>query len=862
MSDLPALYNNITDTEVTNALNKVADVYKSHSVSTLVPILPLLLNLEGYPFTLKDHFPMEPLYRCDNIPPRFILKCGRQVSKCVPGNSIVITDNGPRRIKDLRIGDTVISWNSDQSKFIKSKITKTYKNGSKPCKRLTLSNGLIVETTKEHKLFSKNTKTPVMDLSEQDSLTICSNYRIFGNINLTYDEYFEWAKKLYHNETTDLWNLDFISTIGVLKSLLHFSYKNNEPLESTVKLKFLTEDSLIQSYSLFFKSGFTPTDIDYDQKSFTLCGKSFEIYKDIIKYFNSHENSWKEELSKQSCLNSFSIEKIEDTEDQEVYDIEVETTHNYILNGVLSSNSTSLAAQGIIRSAALPFLKTLFVSPLFEQVRRFSNNVVRPFIDNSPVKNYLIGEGFRKKDQSVFQRTLANQSNMYFTFAYLDAERVRGIAADILCLDEVQDLDLDFMPILQATLSASKKFGFTQMSGTPKTTDNTIHYYWEKSSQAEWVTKCDNCGEYNIAGIEFGLDDMVTPEGFCCKKCKAPLQPRNGFWYHMYKDRVNSFPGFHVPQPILPMHYENKKKWADIIEAKMEWPTYRYQNEILGESCDVGSRLLTRNKLQEISVLDWTIEKEENTFDYLDQYQNIVMGLDWSLGGGGKLKMKRGQPVIEAGTPSFTVPVIIGFKPGKTYPDLIYTERFSGKMSPQEEVERLIYLYKLFRCRLFVHDYGGGGYVREALVTQSGFPADQIFPVTYVSSVTAPIVNPQEPNPNRFRWSYNVDKTRSLALLCTIMNNNLIKFPKWNKYSESIYSDFLALIETYTTAQSGTERYLITQDPNKPSDFAHALNFACLGFWYEQGSYPDLASQFGIHSGALTSYDLSDISSW
>jgi hypothetical protein len=136
------------------------------------------------------------------------------------------------------------------------------------------------------------------------------------------------------------------------------------------------------------------------------------------------------------------------------------------------SKSTTLAVQGIIQSAVKPFFKTLFVCPLFEQIRRFSSNYVRPFIQNSPVKSALIGETVAGA-QNVLQRTMRNESIMFFTFCFLDAERVRGIPADKLAIDEVQDINWDFIGVLEHCLKASP-YKFQQFSGTSKTEDNTL----------------------------------------------------------------------------------------------------------------------------------------------------------------------------------------------------------------------------------------------------------------------------------------------------------------------------------------------------------------------------------------------------
>ena len=47
---------------------------------SLEPILPLVLNLNGKPYTLSQHYPFAPLFRM-LMPKNMVLKTGRQVSK-------------------------------------------------------------------------------------------------------------------------------------------------------------------------------------------------------------------------------------------------------------------------------------------------------------------------------------------------------------------------------------------------------------------------------------------------------------------------------------------------------------------------------------------------------------------------------------------------------------------------------------------------------------------------------------------------------------------------------------------------------------------------------------------------------------
>jgi hypothetical protein len=153
-----------------------------------------------------------------------------------------------------------------------------------------------------------------------------------------------------------------------------------------------------------------------------------------------------------------------------------------VKSGRQVSKSTSLAANGVIVANAIAHFSTLYVTPLYEQVRRLSGNYVRPFIDQSPVKSLWTGTN---TENSVLQRSFKNQSRMYFSFALLDADRVRGLSCDRVNYDEVQDMDPDHIPIIREVMSHSK-WGISWYTGTPKTEDNTIEKLWQRSSQAQW----------------------------------------------------------------------------------------------------------------------------------------------------------------------------------------------------------------------------------------------------------------------------------------------------------------------------------------------------------------------------------------
>ena len=727
---------------VAACVKSIVPLFQEVDIPNYSVILPLLLNLKGRPFHLRDHFPLEPMYKRVGVPNNIILRCGRQVSKCLHKDTpVLMADGNYRKISELSAGDSILSV-SDSNELSTNKISNIFSPTKKRVHRITTFSGYSVKLSYEHRLKTDQGFLSLRDLEDCDDNQLPNLWVL--------------------NHDTDQLELDWIANI------------------------------------------------------------------------------------------EFDVE-----EAQELYDIEVENDHTFIAAGIVSHNSTTLAAQSVIRGCTTPYLNIINVAPLFEQIRKFSNNYVRPFIEESPIRNILLGEGV--KDNSVFQRTFANAANLFFTFASADAERLRGISGDILNLDEIQDMDIDHLPVMQSCLDASD-LAMIQMSGTPKTTDNTIDYFWERSSQAHWATKC-SCGKWNIACLEHGLDDMVQEHGFACKYCMKRLNPREGQFIHAYPERANKFLGLHIPQPIMPMHYDNPAKWANLYEKKLIWPQYRYWNETLGESCDVGSRLISRTQLQAISKLPWdnTVESAAAGAD-LGDYGTITMGIDWGVGAGGTIKRKGGQIVVEGGTTSFTVITICGFTKANPYkPNVIVAVRLPPSMSPQDEVKYIIQLFKRFKCNLMAHDFGGAGFLRETLLIQAGLQPNRLMPCQYVHSIHTPIVYYFDPKQSTAtRQYYAVSKSRSLGIICAMIQQEAVTLPQWTTERNEdgievcIYEDFLALIEESRENFRGADTYMITRDPKKPDDFCHSLNFACAAQWHTKQIYPQIAKDAGIEWGDPT----------
>ena len=141
--------------------------------------------------------------------------------------------------------------------------------------------------------------------------------------------------------------------------------------------------------------------------------------------------------------------------------------------------STTLGNIALTYSMLRKHFRTLFVSPTQTQTEVFSRDKIETMILNSrKLKTLATGRG--TKDNVLFKKFITG-SEMTLRYAFLHADRVRGIFADMLLLDEIQDILTEVIPVIEEALSHSD-YKIYRYSGTPKSLDNTIAYYWENYS--------------------------------------------------------------------------------------------------------------------------------------------------------------------------------------------------------------------------------------------------------------------------------------------------------------------------------------------------------------------------------------------
>src|SRR5260370_1538543 len=235
--------------------------------------------------------------------------------------------------------------------------------------------------------------------------------------------------------------------------------------------------------------------------------------------------------------------------------------------------STFLVNTIVHTAVQRPGTRILFVCPRQEQARVFARSrLLNTIIESPMIRRDWLGNR-RQKPQITHLRCL-NGSEVYIRAAYHSGDAVRGIDADMLLIDEFQDVADGDLPVLEETLSHSD-YRRVILTGTPKSIDNHLEGVFSKSTACEWRVPCPNCAQEAIlddrclgpTGVtrpdctqqailddpwleptdvtfpdrtqEVILDDRcLGPTGAACPNCQASLNPQAGHWVARNPDAV------------------------------------------------------------------------------------------------------------------------------------------------------------------------------------------------------------------------------------------------------------------------------------------------------------------------------------
>ena len=417
--------------------------------------------------------------------------------------------------------------------------------------------------------------------------------------------------------------------------------------------------------------------------------------------------------------------------------------------------------------------KTLFVAPSAEQAKVFSNDRIKDVIENSPLITVYTNT---KLNQNVFFKKLINFSQIRLRYAYLTADRVRGIPADLVEIDEIQDILIDNIPVIEqcAFHSPYKLFIY---AGTPKSLDNTIEHYWVNfSTQNEWIVPCERHGtpkdpttwHWNIL-----TEHNIGKTGLICDRCFEPISAAHPMakWASMNpvldgnRDKV-TFEGYRIPQIMVPW-----VDWKEVLQHQEQYSRAQFHNEKLGLSYDSGVRPLTRGQVKRCCKENIRLGDIE-TFKRLAIGNQVFAGIDWGTGEGTFTVISFGGYF---GTGNFTI---------------FWIHRFTGQdLDPEVQLDKIAQMIAQLQVQIVGVDYGGGFHQNNYLIKQFG--PQRVLKYQY---------NPRQKK--KIYWEstlgrFMCHRTEVMSDTFNAIKRKLIDFPNWEDFREPYAQDMLNIFSEY-----------------------------------------------------------------
>lgn len=490
-----------------------------------------------------------------------------------------------------------------------------------------------------------------------------------------------------------------------------------------------------------------------------------------------------------------------------IYDLTPEMM--VLIAGRQIGKSVSLSGRSVTQSAAKSYFNTLYIAPFQIQTTRFSHAYMDPFMDSPIIKKYFKGKSAVK---NVFEKGFSTGSTVYLSYAQdeTDADRIRGIMADQLLVDEVQDIMYSALPPIFEVTSASE-YAYKVLSGTAKSTSNTLELLWQDTCKFEWVVKCSHCNFWNIPDTYDNCMIICSKEhGPSCIRCGKVIDMMSGRWIATKPSEKKKI-GFHLPQFIMTAN-TSLKKWPRLHEKVIQAQNFglyspaKLANEVFGISTDLAGKTLSVSDVMACSNPDRSEFRPVE--DWSMKYTHVIMGIDWSVTGS---------------TTSYTVCSVFGFLPnGKM--DLLFSEKFQG-IDVYVQVERILQIYKEYKCCLVGADRGVGVMQVQTMQRRLGF--QKVVPINYVSAK----VSVRWDQPGQF---IAADRTRAMDNIVAMIRQGMERFetPKY-ELMKGFWSDALSIYEEETMV--GTRVY--RHHPEEPDDWFHTAVFARVAWQYTTGDF-------------------------
>lgn len=445
-------------------------------------------------------------------------------------------------------------------------------------------------------------------------------------------------------------------------------------------------------------------------------------------------------------------------------------------------------------------MRSVYVSPSEKQAQQFSIEKLQPMIYESPRYRTMYTDNRSRRD--VFLYTLSNGAQIYLRAAFKSADRVRGIPADKIVVDEIQDIVPAFLPDIISSALASR-YNRVTTSGTPKALENFIEKDWLKSSMGEWAVPC-HAHSPVFWNVNLGVGN-IGKETLVCSNCGKPINAREGIWVDGQPNAMTK--GFHINQLASVINSEDPEKWKQNIVANFEdWSEDKFYNEILGVSFGHFSQILSAAEMAACTSPNST-SRLFDTSRFYDKPPTTrcrwFAGVDWGSG--------REEGGFEDGKKkyaSFTI-MVIGTIDADGKFVVAHFKKFRGKETdPQFCVDYVIRKAREWGVKRVGVDSGYGWGPNEQLIRALG--KNRVIKLLYSGNMAALT------KWDNIAWQYTLNRSAFVSRMINLVKRRELVLPKG---SEEMHKDFIALKSEYSQQ---SRRILYTHSQSEPDDTLHA----------------------------------------
>lgn len=387
--------------------------------------------------------------------------------------------------------------------------------------------------------------------------------------------------------------------------------KSNDELFTQIKSSFLDYDP----------AHFVENNLTIDGQPFRIVGNGWKFMADIYRYIAMQATT---EIGKPVVL--CKGRQVGATMMAGALDL-------YLTNSGLFSN---------------PPIRVLHAFPALAMVKKFTQDKLEGMIRTA--KNDIINKNKLKDINAVDNLTMKQftSGTLWVDSLGRDADRIRGMTADVTFFDEVQDMYGAAIGNATKILTAAKYGavgkGVQVYFGTPKERSSYFHSIWEQSDQRYYHLGCGNCKDH----FPFYLsgDDRwktIWVEGFtiqcplCGHKQHKIESIELGKWVPTRDPATAKYVGYHINQLYLPNF--PKQNILDLMPENNPTQSNRvWNNEVIGEFYSGAGLPLTKADIYEMCR-----DQDRSMARKIDpHHKRTYLGVDW----GGKVEndnIDRGQ---------------------------------------------------------------------------------------------------------------------------------------------------------------------------------------------------------------------------